>query len=226
VFRLKLNGVLDLGRHDFDERYILVSLKSLQAITGLTNRITGMRIRIQKDGDAEEISRKIESNFGSPYFASTWKDSNSAIFEAIQYEKPVIFFIVLLISFAAAFNIATSLFVSVFRRYREISILRTAGATQSFIVRLFATQGMLIGSIGGGLGVLLGLGICSGLEWVQKKFPLFPGDVYRIDKVILEVRPLDLGAIVLVSMLICFLAALAPAFRGARLKVVEGLRYE
>jgi lipoprotein-releasing system permease protein len=132
----------------------------------------------------------------------------------------------MLIAVAAVFNISAALFVSVFRRYRELSVLRAMGATRGFIMGVFSLQGMAMGFIGGVLGIFLGLGICEFLIWLQDKVQLFPGEVYRIDHVALEIRMSDLLTIAGACMLICFLATLAPARRGSRIKIVEGLRYE
>jgi lipoprotein-releasing system permease protein len=226
VLRVKVSGILDLGRFDFDERYVIVPLAQLQKFSRLEGAATGLRFRLTGHEIADSVAGSMTQKLGHDYRAITWFDSNRNLFEAINFEKPVIFTIVCLIVLAAGFTISGSLYVSVLRRYRDISVLKTIGANHSFIRGIFTTQGLLVGLAGSALGFLLGIGACRFLTDLQKTFPLFPGDVYRIDHVVLEVRPLDVSAILIVSLLICYLASLAPARRGARLQAVEGLRYE
>lgn len=224
--KLKLRGVLSVGRHDIDERYVLVSLPVLQKFTGLPDRVSGVRLRIQNSDDAQRMGEALVAHFGFPYWMKTWRDANRNLFEAIQYEKPVIFIIVCLIVIAAAFNISTSLYVSVLRRYRDISVLKTLGAGPKFIRQLFVAQGLLICSAAAAIGVVLGLALCGFIIWIQNHIPLFPGEIYRIDHVHLEVRWSDLVMILTVSLFIGYISTWSPALRGSKLKPVEGLRYE
>lgn len=226
AMKLRLTGVLDLGRYDFDERYIILDLKALQKFSTLNGLATGVRLRLQKDDRADFIGRLLVSKLGYDYIAKTWFDSNKSLFEAVEYEKPVIFFIVCLIVIAAGFSVAGSLYVSVLRRYRDISVLKTIGAEPKFIRSIFTTQGLMIGFVGSIAGLVLGVLICQGLTYVQSFIDIFPGDVYRIDKVVLDLKWLDILSIFLASMSVCFIASFAPARRGARLSAVEGLRYE
>ena len=223
---LRVAGILDMGRYDFDERYMLMDLASLQKFSKLKDKVTGLRLKVDHADNASLVGRNLLDQIEFPARATTWRDSNQNLFDAINYEKPVIFFIVALIVLAAAFNIAGSLYVSVLRRYRDISVLKTLGADQKFIRKLFSMQGLVIGLIGAILGLIFGIWASEFLIELQNSIQLFPGDVYRIDRVKLEVRHTDLLLILFVSMVICYLASLAPARRGGRLNAVEGLRYE
>lgn len=224
--QLKLAGVLSLGRHDFDERYVILNLSTLQEFTGLIDKVSGLRLKIKDSDQAELTSAKISTEFGFPFWTKTWRAANSNLFEAVKYEKPVIFTIVCLIVIAAAFNISTSLYVSVLRRFRDISVLKTLGASPHFIRGLFVRQGLIISLSGSMLGVLLGLFLCRFLIWLQNYIPLFPGEIYRIDFVQLETRSIDILLILVVSTIIGYFSTWSPAKRGSRLKPVEGLRYE
>jgi lipoprotein-releasing system permease protein len=221
-----LAGVVDLGRHDFDERYVLTDINAAQKFADVGERVSGFRIRLDSSDAAEAAKLTVEEKFGYPYIARSWFDSNKNIFLAAKYEKIVIFFIVLLMVVAASFNIASTLFVTVLRRYHDISILKAMGASRRFIYWMFAVQGLVIGVLGAIVGIGLGYGICEIFMWVQTKFPLFPAEIYRIDRVNIEIRGMDLVLIVICSMVICFLSSLMPAKRGADLYPVEGLRYE
>jgi lipoprotein-releasing system permease protein len=226
VTTFKLGGVLDLGRYDFDQRYVVTDLKTAQKFGDVGTRISGYRMRIQDGDKAEAVKARLEEKLGYPYMFRTWYDSNRNVFLAADYEKVVIFFIVLLMVVAASFNIASSLFVSVLKRFHDISILKAMGASRKFIYWLFATQGLLIGFAGAVLGITLGYAICEVFMIVQDYYPIFPADIYRIDHVDVEIRTADLVLILISSMVICFLASLVPAKRGAELLPVEGLRYE
>lgn len=224
--KLKVVGVLDMGRYDFDERYIVIDLAKLQKFAKLDGAATGLRIRLQSHTQADAVAAILQQKLGYDYMTKTWFESNRNLFEAIDYEKPVIFFIVCLIVVAAGFSVAGSLYVSVLRRFRDISVLKTMGADSGTIRAVFTYQGILVGFLGSLAGLILGVIVCYGLTEIQSTIQLFPGDVYRIDKVALELRAFDVSCIFIVSIVVCFLSGLAPAAKGSRLSAVEGLRYE
>jgi lipoprotein-releasing system permease protein len=163
---------------------------------------------------------------GYPYWTRDWQQLNQNLLEAVQLEKVVIFFVVLVMVVAACFNISSTLFVTVLRRYSDISILRTMGATRGFILRLFSIQGMLVGLVGAIAGLLLGALLCWGFSILENQFGLLPGEIYKLSQFSPELRWFDLLSIFVVAFLICFISTLAPARRGAKLEAVEGLRYE
>jgi len=127
---------------------------------------------------------------------------------------------------AAAFNVASTLYLSVVKRYAQISLLKAIGADSRFIRQLFTSQGLLVGALGAALGIVWGWLGCRVFLWAERKWGLFPGEVYKLDYVKVEMRPLDIAIILGATILICFVATLAPARRGAKLQPVEGLRYE
>jgi len=226
VEEFHVSGIINLGRHDFDSRYVMASLPRVQKFSQLENKISGYRFRITNPEEADSVAQDIENQFSDRYEVSTWRDVNRYLFEAVRLEKPVIFFVLLIIVIAASFNIATTLFVNVIRRYRDISVLKSMGAERSTLLALFSLQGTLIGAIGAAAGLILGLAACIAFVWLQNKFGLISGEVYKLDQVDVELRVLDIVGIILASLLISFLASLGPAWRGASLPPVEGLRYE
>lgn len=225
VKKFMVGGILNLGRADYDERYILMSLPTLQTLTSVGQKISGWRMTLSDDSQAEDIASAIARG-NEDLVARPWRDINKNLFDAVVYERAVIFIIVLLIVIAAAFNVSSALFLSVVRRYPQIAILKTMGMSSSKVKWLFVSQGLSIALVGTILGLLLGWGGCAVFLWAEKKYGFFPGAVYKLDHVDLVLRPLDLGLIMLTTLGICFLATLAPAGRGARLKPVDGLRYE
>jgi lipoprotein-releasing system permease protein len=183
-------------------------------------------VRLPSFENVEPLARELEHQLGLGFWARSWLETNRNLFQAVKYERIVIFIVVLILVIAAAFNVSSALFLNVVRRYSQIAIMKAMGVRKQFIRRLFTAQGLFVGFIGAVLGILLGLGGCAVFLWAEKKWGLFPGEVYKLDFVQLEVRALDMFLIVLCTMFVCFLATLAPARRGAELQPVEGLRYE
>lgn len=224
--RFRVAGVLDLGRTDYDERYIVADLQAVQDFGQLGQRISGWRLRLSSYRFADAAAKKVETELGFPYWARSWSEANKNLFQAVKYERAVIFIIVLLMVVAAAFNVSSTLFLSVVRRYSQISILKTIGGTEKFVRQLFTYQGLMIGLVGSIFGLLLGWGGCHVFLWAERTWGLFPGDVYKLDYVELEMRWADMALIIFSTVLICYISTLAPARRGAKLMPIEGLRYE
>jgi lipoprotein-releasing system permease protein len=133
-------------------------------------------------------------------------------------EKIVMFIILILIILVAAFNIVSTLFMVVTEKTKEIAILKSMGATPRSIMKIFSMQGLIIGFTGTALGCIGGFTVVPNLNeivgFIEDKlgFTAFPKDIYYLDK--------------LLSIVICYLASLYPAWRASRLNPVDGLRYE
>ena len=163
---------------------------------------------------------------GWTYAVRDWKLMNKNFLTAIEYEKYVMFFVILIIIIAACFNVANTLFVAVLKRYRDISLLKTLGASPLDIVYLFCLHGLILGVIGLGLGFSLGIAMCWAFEFLQTVYPLLPSDIYKLSFIATEIRTNDVLLISGATLLICFFSTLVPAWRGASLAPVEGLKYE
>lgn len=224
--RFQVAGIINFGRYDFDSRYIVMEMNRVQEFLEIGKRISGYRLRIEDPHEARAIAREITSEMSSNFGARDWQDINRNLFEAARLEKAVLFFVLMILVVAAAFNVANTLFVSVVQRYRDISVLKTLGATDAMIRRIFIAQGLIVGGVGSGFGIAIGLWLCQFFEWLQVRFHIIPREVYKLDHIQLEVRLLDLLAIVGVSLIICFIATVVPSRRGAKISPVEGLRYE
>ena len=222
----KVAGIVDLGMYEYDTRFMLTSAKAAQDLEGLGNVYTGLRIRLS-DNSAEaarDASFKLSTELGLNYISRDWLEVNHNLFEAIKLEKIVIFVILLFMTVAACFNISSTLFVSVLRRYGDISVLKTLGATRGRLLRFFSLQGLVIGGLGSFLGLVVGALLC--LFVAKTNFIYVPAEIYHVRHLPIEMRFSDLVMIMAASMLLCFLSTLAPAFRGARLNPVEGLKYD
>ena len=141
----------------------------------------------------------------------------------MKLEKKVMFIILALIILVAAFNIASSLIMMVMQKTRDIAILKTMGATDSSIKRIFVFKGMVIGVLGTVLGVCLGLLICVLLK--NYSFIELPGDIYYITTLPVKLKAMDVLTIAVSALAICFAAPLYPAHQASRLDPVEAIRY-
>ena len=224
--KFRVTGVINYGRYDFDSRYVVVPIQRLQQFVEIGSRVTGYRIRLQDPYKAREVATAISMKFGANYWARDWLDVNRNLFEASRLEKAVLFFVLMILVVAAAFNIANTLFISVVKRYRDISVLKTLGAKDRLVRHIFTAQGLIVGATGASLGIVTGLLLCRLVEWAQRRWKLIPAEVYKLDHIDLEVRSMDLWLILGAALVMCYLATVVPARRGAKISPVEGLRYE
>lgn len=219
-----VNGILDLGKFEFNERLIIVSDLAAQNLAGIGNVYSGLRLKLSSDKATQDAGYQITGELGPPYWIRDWFESNYNFFSAIAIEKSVIFIVLLFMVLVASFNISSTLFVNVLKKFRDVSILKTLGATRFQLVRLFVFQGMVLGVMGSIFGVLVGMGLAELIS--HSNVVEIPAEVYKFDHLPVEFRILDIAAILVVTMLICFFSTLIPAIRGSRLNPVEGLRYE
>jgi lipoprotein-releasing system permease protein len=226
VLKLQVAGVISLGRHDFDNRYVLVGRPTLQGLARGGLGVSGFRMRLEDENKAGEVSFKLSKTYGTQFWVKYWWDVNRNLFRAVELEKAILFFVLQIIVAAACFNIMGTLFVTVLKRYSDISILKAIGAPNRFILRVFSNLGLMIGCVGSLLGILLGLGLCLGFTYIQEIWTVMPAEVYKLDNVQVEVRSFDLMIIFAFSMLICFLSTLIPSRWGTKLTPTEGLHYE
>lgn len=221
-----VDTILDFGKYDFNERVVVADIKVAQALRGMGKQINGFRLRLEDSDRSAKIAEKIQETLGWDYSVRDWSMTNRSLFKAIEYEKMVLFFVMLIMVVAAFFNVSTTLFLGVLRRYSQISVMRALGLKSRDIVILFCLHGLALGVIGLTFGLSLGLALCWGFETLQKVYPIMPEDVYRMSAFATHLEFKDIVWVIIATLLICFLSTLAPAFRGARLSPVEGLKYE
>ncbi len=226
VLRLKVKGILNFGRYDFDSRYVVTELKVAQGYLGSSDQVTGLRLKIADPDQAQALSIELQRTLGEKYWIKDWAEFNRNLFEAVGLEKAVTFFILMILIIVACFNLASQLIVGVVRRYQDIAILKTCGAGPKSIQKIFTWQGLMTGVLGCLLGFVLGVVLCYALEVTQTYFPLVPAEVYKLDHIELEIRFLDLIFIFAATLLISFLSTLIPARLGSRMSPVKGLRYD
>jgi lipoprotein-releasing system permease protein len=222
--KFRVAGIIDLGMYEYDSRFLLTSDRAAQSLAGIANAYTGLRLRLSDDRFSKEATFALTTELGINYVCRDWQEINHNLFEAIKLERIVIFIILLFMTVAACFNISSTLFVSVLRRYGDISVFKTLGATRARLIRFFTFQGLFIGMIGSVGGLILGGLVC--LIIAKTHFIYVPAEIYHLHYLPMQVRGIDLFVIAVVSFLLCFLSTLAPAFKGATLNPVEGLNYD
>lgn len=219
-------GIVEMGKFEYDQRMIIMPIRSLQRLVDVGDRDSGLILRLKNGLEARRVNFNLSEALGAGYRVRDWRDINENIFEAVEIERLAVFFVILVIVIAASFNVATSLYVNVVQRYPDIGILKALGVSPRRMVLLLCLQGFALGVMGcfGGLG--LGVILGALFEWGQTHLGLIPASVYKITHVELDYRWLDVLSIVTVTLIISTLATLAPARQGAKLSPVEGLRYE
>ena len=171
---------------------------------------------------------EISSILGFPYYTRNWEEVNIRLFKALRLERIAVAIILGLIILVAALNIVSTLTMVVMEKGKDIAILRAMGATRSGILKIFVTEGMIIGTVGTLLGTALGFGICYMLktsETIRKLIP-FDNNVYPISDFPVKIEPFYFVIVAVLSILICFVATLYPSFQASRKDPIEALRYE
>jgi lipoprotein-releasing system permease protein len=201
-------------------------LEDVQTILGLgaADQVSGLRVRVADPWEANRTGSAILDRLGRGYFTDSWITQNAPLFAALQLEKLAMGIILFLIVVVAAFNIVSTLVMVVVDRTSEIGILKSMGMTDQGVLRVFLLQGLAIGVLGTLLGTGFGLALC----WFMDRFqPIqIPPDVYFIDRLPVAVNPVDVGLIVLGSVVIALAATIYPALQASRLQPVEAIRHE
>jgi len=222
--RFRLTGFFESGMYDYDGSFAYINIEQAQKILRMGNSVTGIEIRVDNMYKAREIAQKIVSSLGFPFWARDWMQMNQNLFTALKLEKTVMFIILTLIVLVAAFNIASTLIMMVMEKTRDIAILKTMGATDKSIKKIFVFKGMVIGTVGTILGVILGFVLCTILK--HYKIAELTGDIYYFTtKLPVRLEFFDVFIIVSAALVICFFATIYPARQASRLDPVEAIRY-
>jgi lipoprotein-releasing system permease protein len=225
-------GIFHTGMFEYDSTLAYVSLKDAQSFLGMGDSVTGIQLKVEDVFATTELARQINRDLGLSYHARDWMQMNKNILFALKTEKVVMFIILTLIVLVAAFGIASTLFMLVMEKTRDIAIHKSMGATGASIMKVFILEGLIIGTTGTALGVLSGLLIAKNLEsivqFVQRVtgFELFSRDVYYLDRFPSHVVTADVLIISGTALLISFIATLYPSWQASRLLPSEALRYE
>lgn len=228
----RVAGIFNTGMFEYDSTLAYVWIKDAQSFLGMGDAVTGIQLKVDDVYGTTALSKRINKDLGLSYHARDWMQMNKNILFALKTEKVVMFIILTLIVLVAAFGIASTLFMLVMEKTRDIAILKSMGATGRSIMKIFILEGLIIGFFGTFAGVVSGLLIAKNLEsivnMVQRVtgFELFSRDVYYLDRFPSHVVPADVIVISVTALLISFIATLYPSWQASRLLPSEALRYE
>lgn len=230
--RFTVSGIYRIGMYEFDRRVAFVNIEDSQKLFRLSGDVSGIRLSVTDIYQASQIVRTVALEAGGGVLVSDWTRRHVNFFRSIQITKSILFVIMLMVVAVAAFNIVSTLVMVVKDKQSDIAILRTVGATPSEILRIFMTQGSVIGVLGtiGGviLGVLLSLNLESIVGFMEVTFGIkfLAADVYFISDLPADLRTADVVQIASIALVLALLSTLYPAWRGARTSPAEALRYE
>ncbi len=230
--RFTVSGIYRIGMYEFDRRVAFVNIEDSQRLFRLAEDISGIRLSVTDIYRASQVVRAVALDAGGGVMVSDWTRRNVNFFRSIQITKSILFVILLMVVAVAAFNIVSTLVMVVKDKQSDIAILRTVGATPAQILRIFVTQGSIIGVLGtlGGviLGVLLSLNLESIVGFMEATFGIkfLAADVYFISDLPADLRIADVVKISAIALVLALLSTLYPAWRGARTSPAEALRYE
>jgi lipoprotein-releasing system permease protein len=220
----RVAGIFATGMYEFDTTFAFVALHEAQDFLRLGTAAGGVEVRVRDIYQARKIARAIEVRLGPGYYVRDWMDMNRNLFSALKLEKVAMFVILTLIVLVAAFNITSTLIMVVLEKSREVAILKSMGATNRSVRRIFVMEGLVIGGLGTALGLFGGWLLCFLLH--RYKFIELPKDVYYIDTLPVVMKPEVFGLVAVCAVALCLVATLYPSWQASRLDPVEALRYE
>jgi lipoprotein-releasing system permease protein len=230
--RFTVVGIYRVGMYEFDRRLAFIHLEDAQKLYRKGDKVSGIRLAVSNIYAAPAIVRQVALDLGDPVLVSDWTRSHVNFFRSIQITKSILFVILLLVVAVAAFNIVSTLVMVVKDKQADIAILRTTGASPSTILRIFMTQGTIIGVVGTLAGVALGVIFTLNLEtivsFMESTFGIkfLAADVYFISDLPAELQGTDVVRIAAIALILALASTIYPAWRGARTMPAEALRYE
>jgi lipoprotein-releasing system permease protein len=228
----KVAAVFEIGMSEYDASLLYMPLTEAQAYFNRAGDVTAIEVYLDNPDRVDRFKDPVTSAAARPIFMIDWHQRNATFFNALQVERNVMFIILSLIVLVAAFNIVSGLTMLVKDKGSDIGILRTMGATQGSIMRVFMITGASIGVNGTVIGFLLAVLVCHYIESIRRLLSwltntdLFSPELYFLSRLPAELDWGETSAVVVMALALSFLATLYPAWRAARLDPVEALRYE
>ncbi|MEY3871164.1 MAG: hypothetical protein RLZZ296_159 [Pseudomonadota bacterium] len=224
-------GTFDSGHFEYDSALVLMHQDDAARIFRLEGP-TGIRIKLRDLHQAREVAQQLAGSLSGNLLIRDWTRQNRTWFAAVQLEKRMMFIILTLIVAVAAFNLVSTLVMTVTDKRADIAILRTLGASPKSIMGIFMVQGAMVGVIGTLSGLLLGLGVAFNIDVIVPALErllnasFLPRDIYLISRMPSEPMYADIMPIAVISLVLSFLATIYPSWRASRVNPAEALRYE
>jgi lipoprotein-releasing system permease protein len=228
----KVAAVFEIGMSEYDSAIVFMPLPEAQLYFNRAGDVTAIEIYTSNPDRIDNFRRLVSDAASRPIFMIDWRQRNATFFNALQVERNVMFLILTLIILVAALNIISGLIMLVKDKGGDIAILRTMGATQGAVMRIFLITGASIGVVGTIAGFLLGLVVCLNVESIRQflswltRTELFSPELYFLSRLPAEMDAGETTAVVVMALTLSLFATLYPSWRAARLDPVEALRYE
>ena len=229
--QMRLVGMFSSGHYEYDSALVLMHVDDAARLFRLEGP-SGMRVKLSDLHQAREVAAELQQMLGAQFHVRDWTQQNRTWFAAVQVEKRMMFIILTLIVAVAAFNLVSTLVMTVTDKRADIAILRTLGASPRSIMGIFVVQGAAVGVIGTfaglGLGLLVAFNIDVIVPALERLFnaSFLPRDIYLISRMPSEPLASDIVPIAVISLVLAFVATLYPSWRASRVNPAEALRYE
>jgi lipoprotein-releasing system permease protein len=224
-------GTFSAGHYEYDSGLALIHVDDAAKLYR-TEGPTGVQLKLRNVHDARQVAGELARSMGPDILVRDWTRANANWFDAVQIEKRLMSIILTLIVAVAAFNLVSTLVMTVTDKQSDIAILRTLGASPGSIMGIFMVQGAVAGIIGTLSGVLLGLLVAFNIDVIVPAIEhllntsFLPGSIYVINQMPSDPQSGDIVPIALVSLVLSFLATVYPSWRASRVQPAEALRYE
>ncbi|RZJ04644.1 MAG: lipoprotein-releasing ABC transporter permease subunit [Brevundimonas sp.] len=228
----RIGGVFTSGTADFDRAFLFMPLEQAQLFFGKEGVWDVIEMKVAKPDQVADLYPAVRSAAGPNALVSDWRDRLAAFWGALKVERVAMSIILGLVVAIAALNIISGIVMLVKNKTRDVAILRTVGASQMSMLRVFFVAGAAIGVAGTATGLFLGLVFCLNIGAIQHFLEallgvqLFNADVYMLDAVPALVDPTDVFWVTVWSLFMSCIASLLPSWRAAKMDPVEALRYE
>jgi lipoprotein-releasing system permease protein len=223
--RLIVSGIYEISNKEYALEYTFTSLTAAQNLLNMRSQISGIEVILNDIDESENLKDELLTYFDNDKLKiNTWYDLHKDLYRVMLIERWAAYILLSLIIAVAAFNILSSLTMSVLEKKKDIGVLRSMGTTSGAIRKIFMFEGVLVGIIGTIFGLAIGLFIC----YLQINFNIYPLDAskYVIDTLPVQVNLSDIFAVAIMSLLLTFFASKYPANRALKTKLIDAIKWE
>ena len=228
----KIGGFFDMGMYEYDNNFIFIPWKKAELFLSTNNVAHGIEVFLKDQKLTSTVNLHLQSKLNKNLIVIDWKKRNSSFMNALAVEKNVMFVILTLIILVAAFNIISSMIMLVQTKKADIALMRTMGASQYLIIKVFMLTGSIIGFLGTFVGVLLGVFVSMNIEKIRQLITsmfgqeLFSAEIYFLSKLPSNININEVLIVICISIFLTLLASIFPAWKASKISPAEALRYE